>query len=219
MPQLKKNPWGGGGGGDWLGTARVQDQLKVFRPFKEARAFVHGLRLLKQKDWVSYCMSGNRPSDIPRNPDDLYKEKGWINWNDWLGTGPMGTRLISKNCLPYIEAKKFIHKLKLYNQKDWRMYTKSGKKPNNIPSNPAETYKNRGWSGWRDWLGTDLKPHQSIFLPYKQARKYVVGQKIKSKTEWFAYCKSGLKPSNIPANPAGTYSANGWISWAHWLGK
>ena len=33
------------GMGDWLGTGRIADQERKFRPFKEAREFVHSLKL------------------------------------------------------------------------------------------------------------------------------------------------------------------------------
>ena len=205
------------GWGDWLGTGRVQDQLKVFKPFKEAREFVHTLKFLKQKDWIIYCKSGKRPADIPRNPDDIYKGEGWINWNDWLGAGPIGSRFISNNCLDYEGAKLLVHSLRLYTQKEWRTYCRSGKKPNNIPANPPAVYKNNGWRSWRDWLGTTLEPKKSSFLPFNKAREYVLNKRIRSKTEWFEFCKSGLKPLNIPVNPAATYKNKGWVNWQHWL--
>jgi hypothetical protein len=36
---------------------------------------------------------------------------------------------------------------------DWVAYCKSGKKPNDIPSNPQKTYDKSGWAGMSDWLG------------------------------------------------------------------
>jgi hypothetical protein len=44
--------------GDWLGTGRVANQSKVYRPFAEARAFVHSLGLESVEDWVIYRKSG-----------------------------------------------------------------------------------------------------------------------------------------------------------------
>jgi len=40
---------------------------------------------------------------------------------------------------------------------------------------------------------------------------------LKSQTEWLAYCKSGKKPDDIPANPNRTY-AGGWMGYGDWLG-
>jgi hypothetical protein len=37
--------------------------------------------------------------------------------------------------------------------KEWTEYSKSGERPIDIPSNPQNTYKNKGWQGWADFLG------------------------------------------------------------------
>ena len=62
------------------------------------------------------------------------------------------------------------------------------------------------------------------FLDYKDAQKdaqkmiKLLG--IKSKREWFKFCrKSGLRPHNIPYNPYLFYKNSGWIDWYDWLGK
>ena len=64
-----------------------------WRPFEEAREFVHALKLTGQKSeggWRDYC-SGKikglpkRPDDIPYNPDRIYADK-WKGYSDWLGT-------------------------------------------------------------------------------------------------------------------------------------
>ena len=62
-----------------------------WRPFEEARAFVHTLELKGQKEWNAYSRGdmpekGTRPPDIPGRPDLVYKDKGWIGIRDWLGT-------------------------------------------------------------------------------------------------------------------------------------
>jgi hypothetical protein len=40
-----------------------------------------------QKEWRDYCKSGQKPEDIPSNPDKTYKQEGWKGFGDWLGTG------------------------------------------------------------------------------------------------------------------------------------
>jgi hypothetical protein len=35
-------------------------------------------------EWIAYCQSGNKPDDIPDNPDEVYA-KEWISWSDFLG--------------------------------------------------------------------------------------------------------------------------------------
>jgi excinuclease ABC subunit A len=53
----------------------------------------------------------------------------------------------------YDEARSFVRKLKLKSTNDWLKYCKSGLKPYDIPSNPHNTYNNKGWNGMGDFLG------------------------------------------------------------------
>ena len=71
-----------------------------------------------------------------------------------------------------------------------------------------------------DWLGTDKIANQSrLFKEFNEAKLYAHSLKIKSKTDWSNFVKSGLKPSDIPSDPAKSYKNKGWISWGDWLGK
>jgi hypothetical protein len=81
------------GWGDWLGTGRIADQLRQYRSFKEARAFVHGLGLKTGAEWHAYAKSGKKPTDIPAYPNELYENDGWAGWGDWVGTGRVADRL------------------------------------------------------------------------------------------------------------------------------
>ena len=47
------------------------------------------------------------------------------------------------------------------------------------------------------------------YLPFNEAREFVRNLGFKTKKEWDDYCKSGLKPDNIPSDPASYYSKNG----------
>mgnify|MGYP006143484807 CR=1 FL=1 len=57
------------------------------------------------------------------------------------------------NPLPFEEARSFARAEKLKGQKGWNKWSKSGERPPNIPSNPARTYRGKGWDGFSDWLG------------------------------------------------------------------
>ena len=70
------------GMGDWLGTGRVADQLRRYRSFDEARAFVHGLGLKSTVEWREYYTSGKKPDDIPAKPDNTYADAGWAGYGD-----------------------------------------------------------------------------------------------------------------------------------------
>jgi hypothetical protein len=41
--------------------------------------------------------------------------------------------------------------------------------------------------------------------------------RFKGTPDWFAYCKSGKKPKDIPASPRVAYPDD-WIDWPNWIG-
>jgi len=135
-------------------------------PFKKARAFVRKLKLSSYKEWTAYYSSGKRPNDIPSSPNIIYADKGWAGWGDWLGAD---LRRVG-NWGGFEEARAFVRKLKLNNQKEWAAYCRSGKKPNDIPSTPERVYARAGWAGLDDWLG---KPPREKVAPPEPALEAV----------------------------------------------
>lgn len=203
--------------------------------FEEARTFVRSLNLNSFKDWKEYCKSGNKPNNIPGDPSKGYKNNGWINWGDWLGTFNVSNK--NKQFISFEEAKETIKKLNLKSRKDYEKYQSdmiekfkntsiknppsgSGKTlPNNqvfgriyrsLPSNPNVAYVGP-WKGWNDFLG--VKSNE--FLPFEDARNFVRSLNLKNVRDWEEYRK--LKPDNIPSLPKNIYN-NDWISWGDWLG-
>ncbi len=50
---------------------------------------------------------------------------------------------------PYVEARKLAQSLKLKSRAQWNAWTKTSKRPADIPTAPWRTYKGQGWRGWR----------------------------------------------------------------------
>jgi hypothetical protein len=80
------------GMGDWLGTGTVAPQLRVFRPYEEARLFSRNLGLKTKDQWFEYVKGvypnlPPLPSDIPAGAVGTFRDTGWISWADWLGNG------------------------------------------------------------------------------------------------------------------------------------
>jgi len=61
-----------------------------------------------------------------------------------------------------------------------------------------------------------LHPIHFVISPFLDAREFVRKLGLKSSQDWRKYCKSGRKPSNIPANPERTYGEE-WKGWGYWL--
>merc|ERR1712086_860322 len=63
-----------------------------------------------------------------------------------------------------------------------------------------------------------LPPTMSKFLPFSDALAVAQSLRLANRAEWFAWCKEGVRPPNVPANPNRTYKHDGWQGWGHWLG-
>jgi len=189
---------------------------KQFRRFNDARKFVHSLKLKNSKEWRDFYKSEKRPDDIPTTPSRAYKNKGWKGMGDWLGTGNI--RAMDRKFRSYHDSKIFVNSLKLKTRDEWRDYTKLGKKPDDIPVAPHLVYKNKGWEGFGDWLGTGrIASRNKKFRSFSDANKFAQSLKISSQKKWAEYCNSGTKPSDIPSVPRITYKTK-WKGWGDWLG-
>ena len=62
-----------------VGKSRLQ-----YQPFKKALTYARSLSLTTQKEWQAWCKSGARPTNLPSNPDQVYKHDGWQGYEHWL---------------------------------------------------------------------------------------------------------------------------------------
>ena len=135
---------------------------------------------------------------------------------DWIGTGTIASFNIKFR--DFNNARAFARKLNFQTKTQWMKYCKSGEKPNDIPTVPENTYRNKGWISIYDWLGTRKGWKLGDYESFEGARNFVRKLKLKSKSEWEEYRKSGKKPYNIPNKPRGHYVKSGWLSWGDFLG-
>jgi len=184
---------------------------KQFREFNDARKFVHALKLKNADQWRKYSSSGKRPENIPSTPPVTYKNKGWVSWGDWLGTGAIAMK--NKKYRSFEDARKFSSSLNLKTYNEWQEYSTSGNKPDDIPRAPYLIYKNKGWKSMGHWLGTGRVADQlKQYRPFSEARVFVHSLGVKGQKEWSEYCKLGKKPEDIPRGASKTYKKD-WIDW------
>ena len=211
-PTVYKKEWKGWA--DWLRAGKKVERESNFIPFIQAREFVRKLGLKGQKDWQeNYLKSGNKPDNIPASPQSVYK-KEWKGWGDWVGSG----RISQKNRVyqKFEDARKYVRKLKLASYTEWIEYRKSDKRPTDIPSMPERVYKNKGWRGYGDFLGTG-RGSKMIFWEFEKSKKYVQKSKIKTKEEFVEFAQNDKLPPEIPKNPPTTYKKD-WKGWGDFLG-
>jgi superfamily II DNA or RNA helicase len=199
--------------GDWLGNDNISVHNRVYVDFEEARDYARTLNLNNSKQWKTFFGFKKNINGIPKYPEKIYKNKGWINWGDWLGS--FHSANYKKPYLSYSEAIAFVKGLGLRTRGQWDEYIKSGKKPENIPSSPWKSYENKGWVSINDWLGND----EVSILSFDLARDLIRKKKFKNVNEFRIYCKSTEKTSAIPVSPNMVYKHSGWISWSDWLGN
>ena len=160
-PYSKYRRDGWQGWGDWLGTGRVANFKRVYRPFPKARAFVQKLGIRSISHWMQYIKGDIRgitplPFDVPRYPNETYSKDGWQGWGDWLGTGTVAT--FKRGYRKFEEARRFVHTLKLNSWSEWTKYCNGGYPdkpalPADIPMNARDVYRDSGFTSASDWLG------------------------------------------------------------------
>ena len=150
---------------DFLGVTAEARRYRKYRAFKRARLFTRKLKLKNQNEWLKYCRGSigsllRKPADIPLKPERVYKDDGWINLGDWLGTGFVHPSL--RKYRSFQRAKAFARSLGLKSYSEWRFHARGELKtrpnlPHDIPTQADRTYKTNGWTGWADFLGTKRK--------------------------------------------------------------
>jgi len=187
---------------------------KKFWSFKKARAYVRKLSLKTTTEWKAYAKSGDKPDEIPSNPNQYYKDSGWKGYPDWIRNTD---KLYKGRYRNFITARQFARKLKLKTKTEWVHYASSGHLPDDIPSYPESVYATCGWVNYGDWLG--LKRFNRKFLPYKKARSFVRKLKLENKKEWLEYTRSIGFPDFLPKDPFTAYANSGYINMSDWLGS
>ena len=205
---------------------------KQWRSYSDANGFVIALELKSQTEWKLWA-SGElkgfsaRPSDIPSNPQKIYRNNGWTSMGAWLGTGRIAPQF--QKYLDFNRARDWVHTLQLKGEDDWRKFLKGAfpklpKKPDGIPASPNYVYKKSGWLGWGDWLGTgNTFTHEMQYWSFFEARDFVRKLGLRSRAEWEKYCGNNFdgkeaKPDSIPKTPWVVYKGKGWINLSDWLG-
>jgi hypothetical protein len=116
------------------------------------------------KSQPAYASYEHRPADLPRHPEDVYRNAGCVSWGDWLGTGSVGPGKRAWRAFP--EARRFAHALGPQSKEQWQELYESGRLPADIPAGPHTVYRDKGWVSWPDWLGKKWRG-------FPEARRFV----------------------------------------------
>lgn len=133
--------------GDFLSTNKIQDNKRVsYISYEDTKKYIidNYLTNLTSKDWKKIEL----PVFIPRRPERYYKNRGWVNWSDFLSNDKIQNQ--KKVFLDYDEFILFVSKnvSNVKNRDSWRCLVKT--LPNYIPSDPSNYYKDNGWISWKE---------------------------------------------------------------------
>ncbi len=212
---IYKKEWKGWG--HFLQTGEVATYKLTFWDFKKSKKFVANLKLKNQAEWFEYVKSGKKPKMLHSNPQRKFKNNEWKSWGDFLGTGRIANQ--KKNFLSFIQARKIVRTFKLKGtQQSWKHFCNSGKKPENIPSHPAQEYKDE-WKGYADFMGVESsrKPNKvKNAFNIMELKKVLKINKISSRKDFYSNYELLSKKYNnrIPKNPPAFYiRKKEWIDW------
>lgn len=134
---------------DWNGWSEfLCPKESPYLSLDEAVKAITPLKIPNVKAWYQFCREGNRPSNIPYRPDSYYLD--WKGWSYFL-TGKVNKKTIPE-FLPYDQAKELVASLNITKVSEWRELCRTGGRPENVPSNPDRTFKNKGWVSWNHFL-------------------------------------------------------------------
>lgn len=131
-------------GAHGLGTHKIHRGRRILA-FEPARKFVWFLALRDEEEWRDWCANSRRGAVfIPRDPAAAYADDGWCGWDDWLGL-----------TVDFETARAWAREQGFESQQDW--WSKTAALPHRIPERPAQFFRNKGWSGYVDFLGLDAE--------------------------------------------------------------
>jgi hypothetical protein len=195
--------------GDFLESGSYRGD--AFRSYDETRDAVRAKGIRNQDEFRVWAKSGEKPDDIPASPDRFYRGKGWTNWGDFLGV------YYRYELRSYDETREFVRTRGFKTKNEFSAWATSGDKPNDIPSNPQRVYKNKGWTSWGDFLGTDNHRREEAW-PFDETRDFVRERGFTTIEQFQAWARSLDRPRGIPSNPNRTYAGKGWTNWGDFLG-
>ena len=121
-------------------------------PSQRRCAVARGLGLSNSLEWDAWAKSDARPADVPSAADQAYRSDGWAGWGDFLGTGNIRPK--DRSWRSFEESRALARTLDLVGGDGWADWCKTAERPDDVPVDPATVYKDEGWAGWADFLGT-----------------------------------------------------------------
>lgn len=196
--------------GDLLGTGVVAPQYKKWCTYDEAKVCLSTLEYppTSGSDYLQKYSKGLIPKTLPKHPESAYKNKGWESWGDFLSTGTIANQKVQ--FANYDEAKTIIQSIdkRPTTSSEYKRLAKLKRLPALLPSNAPHVYKDKGWAGWGDYLGTGVMSTQDRnFLSYDDAKRKLSEMSVppSSQREYQRLARENKLPFGVPHSPSDHY--------------
>jgi hypothetical protein len=200
--------------GEVFRTGKIHniEKTKHYLSYEDAKKNIKDFGFKSIEDWIKRYNEVDE-SLFPKKPHRYYKNRGWINWGDFLGTGNIRNSEKKYHIVTYEECKVFAKENNINTQKQWFKFKN---KPLNIPKSPNTAYKE--WTSWMDFFDRDGKNIKFNYLSYDDASNLLHSMNVKSYKDFEIFIKGKTKIYRIPGHPSYYYS-DSWISWDIFLQK
>lgn len=180
---------------------------------EKATILVRNLGFTEVEQFEKFVHSEERPANLPRRPDVVYKGTEWRGLYDFLGLKKNIHGKVKRKWRPFMAAREWARSLGFKNGKEWRAYMEIHELPKDIPSNPDTIYAKDGWIGIRDWL---FRPMNT----YLEAKEIIRALGVQGPRSYDRLYKAGKLPEDLPNSPEEYYSYKdrGWVSWFDFTG-
>lgn len=169
---------------------------KNFLNYSACRTLVIALGLTSMQDWIAYAKSGNRPTDVPSNPWNVYKDElasmtppQKFNINEFIGCKLPRKTKVKKDGVKAVKEPKA---------------PKAVKAPKTATTPVADA-------------PVDV-PDTSGLTPFEIAKTAIQEMKLTSREAFYDLKRKNMLPSGVPRNPDTTFK-NDWKGWGDFLGN
>jgi len=182
---------------------------RQYLSFEKAREYVRTKNIKSKTEWDEWSSSGKRPTNIPSNPRQTYKNNGWIGMPDFCGFIYTKSKTgIVRIFLTFQEACEYVRTLNLQNFTEYKHWSKTNR-PGNIPSSPSTVYRDQGWLSFKHYCGWNAQPRIKNFVNFEKAKEIIQSFKLKNYDEYSEWIKT-MRPGNVPSTPGVIYKDEGW---------
>jgi hypothetical protein len=182
-------------------------------PFYEIKSWRknNAYEINTEEKWRKHVKFNHIPEYIPKRPDNVYKNRGWISWNDFFNFSEKD-KFINYDDLILLLNVHEIYSIPRY--RNFRLTYTSTKK---LPYDPVLFYNKKSWKDISPTKKKFKKDNKKQIVDFSTAKNTIKNHNFTKKCEYTLFVKSNHH-LNLPSEPR-LYYKNDWISWEDFFGN